>query len=145
MKIVLQRVTQSKVEIENKVVGSISNGLLLLIGIGKGDSEAHADKLVDKIIKLRIFEDEQGKMNKNIKDAGGSILAVSQFTLYGNCWDGNRPGFDAAAPPDEAKRLYEYFVEKLKQTGIHVETGQFAAYMKVELVNDGPVTFVLER
>lgn len=144
MRIVLQRVTQSKVEIEYKVVGQISNGLLLLIGIGKGDSEAAADKLVDKIIKLRIFEDENGKMNKSIVDTGGSILAVSQFTLYGNCWDGNRPGFGAAAPPDEAKRLYEYVVEKLKQTGVHVETGWFAAHMQVELVNDGPVTFILE-
>ncbi|HAT03784.1 MAG TPA: D-tyrosyl-tRNA(Tyr) deacylase [Candidatus Magasanikbacteria bacterium] len=144
MRIVLQRVSHAQVEINNKTVGQISNGLLLLIGIGKGDSEVQADKLVDKIIKLRIFEDEQGKMNKNIVDAGGSILVVSQFTLYGNCWDGNRPGFELAAPPDEAKRLYEYFVEKLKQTGIHVETGQFATYMHVSLINDGPVTFVLE-
>ena len=144
MRVVLQRVTQSKVDIDDKTVGNISNGFLVLLGVGQGDTESDADTLVDKITKLRVFEDEDGKMNKNIIEFGGEMLVVSQFTLYANCKKGNRPSFTDAAPPDEAKKLYKYFVEKVTEKEIKVETGEFAAYMKVELVNDGPVTIILD-
>ena len=144
MRVVLQRVTQSKVEVENKTVGNISNGFLVLLGVGQGDTGSDAIKLVDKISKLRVFEDEDGKMNKNIIEIGGEILVVSQFTLYANCKKGNRPSFVDAASPEEAKKLYEYFVEKVKEKEINVETGEFAAYMKVDLINDGPVTIILD-
>ncbi|MBT3538823.1 D-tyrosyl-tRNA(Tyr) deacylase [Candidatus Parcubacteria bacterium] len=144
MRVVLQRVTQSKVDIDDKTVGNISNGFLVLLGVGQGDTESDADTLVDKITKLRVFEDEDGKMNKNIIEIGGEMLVVSQFTLYANCKKGNRPSFTDAAPPDEAKKLYKYFVEKVTEKEIKVETGEFAAYMKVELVNDGPVTIILD-
>jgi len=144
MKILLQRVTQSQVDVDNQTVGKISNGFLVLLGVGQGDTTLHAGSLVEKIIKLRIFEDEDGKMNKDITEVGGEMLVVSQFTLYANCKKGNRPSFVEAAPPDEAKKLYEYFVKKIKEKGISVATGQFAAHMYVELVNDGPVTLILE-
>ena len=144
MRVVLQRVTQSQVDIYNKTVGKISNGFLVLLGVGQGDTEAHVDKLIEKIIKLRVFEDEDGKMNKDIVQVGGEMLVVSQFTLYANCKKGNRPSFVDAAPPDEANRLYEYFVDEAKKQGVEVQTGQFAAYMKVSLVNDGPVTIILD-
>ena len=144
MRVVLQRVTQSKVDIDDKTVGNISNGFLVLLGVGQGDTESDADTLVDKITKLRVFEDEDGKMNKNIIEIGGEMLVVSQFTLYANCKKGNRPSFTDAAPPDEARKLYKYLVEKVTEKEIKVETGEFAAYMKVELVNDGPVTIILD-
>jgi D-tyrosyl-tRNA(Tyr) deacylase len=144
MKAVIQRVTRAQVEVEGKSVGSISTGILALVGVEKGDTHADADWLAEKMVNLRMFEDEGGKMNVSVRDSGGSILAVSQFTLAGNCSKGRRPSFDTAAPPDEATRLYDYFVEKLKDTGIPVATGIFQAEMQVSLVNDGPVTFILE-
>lgn len=144
MKVVLQRVKQARVEVGSKVVGQIADGLLLLIGVGHGDTTLNADWLVEKIMKLRIFEDEDGKMNKSVADVDGAILAVSQFTLYGDCKKGTRPSFTSAAPPEDAKELYNYMVRKLMDTGHHVETGEFGAYMEVYSINDGPVTLILE-
>jgi D-tyrosyl-tRNA(Tyr) deacylase len=130
--------------VEGAVAGSIAHGLLVLLGVGKGDSEADADYLLDRIAGLRIFPDAEGKMNRNLRDAGGSLLVVSQFTLYGDTSRGRRPGFDQAARPEEARRLYDYFVSRARESGLHVETGVFQASMAVHLVNDGPVTFVVE-
>jgi D-tyrosyl-tRNA(Tyr) deacylase len=130
--------------VDGNVVGEIGAGLLVLLGVSKGDNEAAADYLVEKIIGLRIFEDAEGKMNLSVKDAGGSVLVVSQFTLYGDVRRGKRPSFDAASRPEEAKRLYEYFVSKIRATGLRCETGQFQAMMEVELVNSGPVTILLD-
>jgi D-tyrosyl-tRNA(Tyr) deacylase len=130
--------------VEGAVTGSIARGLLVLLGVGKGDSEADADSLLDRIAGLRIFPDAGGKMNLNLRDAGGSLLVVSQFTLYGDTSRGRRPGFDQAAPPEEARRLYGYFVSRARESGLPVETGVFQASMAVHLVNDGPVTFVVE-
>jgi D-aminoacyl-tRNA deacylase len=144
MKGVIQRVSRAKVEVGSEIVGRIGKGILLLLGVEKGDGERDADWLAEKIASLRIFEDQAGKMNLSVREAGGAILAVSQFTLAGNCAKGRRPSFDTAAPPAEANRLYDYFVGKLRETGLPVETGVFQAMMQVELVNDGPVTFVLE-
>lgn len=141
MRMVLQRVREARVEVDGEVTGSTQQGWLLLLGVGQGDTEADADYLVDKTVGLRAFEDEQGKMNLDVKQVGGGILVVSQFTLYGDLRKGRRPSFDRAAPPAEAKRLYEYFVRKLKETGVPVGTGVFQADMKVYLVNDGPATF----
>lgn len=146
MKIVLQRVKKAHVDVDNKTIAEIAEGVVLLLAIGKGDTEQDADYLVDKVLKLRIFSDEGSKsfMEKNIVDHGGSILLVSQFTLYGDCAKGTRPSFTDAASPEEAKSLYNYFISKLKESNIHVESGEFQAHMQVELVNDGPVTLILE-
>ena len=145
MKTVIQRVTSASVAVEEKIVGRISEGIMVLLGIEKGDTEAEADWLVDKICGLRIFNDNAGKMNRSAVDIGGALLVVSQFTLAGNCSKGRRPSFDTAAPSDEGKRLYEYFVTVARRTGLQVETGVFQADMQVSLTNDGPVTFILER
>jgi len=144
MRSVVQRVSRCKVTVEGKTVGEIGAGLLVLLGVGKNDSEAAADYLAEKIIALRIFEDDAGKMNLSVLDKRGEVLVVSQFTLYGDVRRGKRPSFDAAARPEEARRLYEYFVEKIRAAGLHCETGEFQAMMDVELVNDGPVTIILD-
>lgn len=144
MKAVIQRVTRASVRVEGKIVGQIESGLLVLLGVARGDGETDGCFLVEKILNLRIFSDVQGKMNRSLVDIGGSVLLVSQFTLLGKTAKGRRPSFDEAAPPDEAKRLYEQVAEGLRSEGIHVETGLFAAHMEVELLNEGPVTFVLD-
>lgn len=144
MRIVLQRVINAKVEIGNKTVGEISHGFLVLLGITHEDYEKDADWLVEKILKLRVFENDKGEMNKSVTDVGGSILVVPQFTLYGNCKKGTRPSFTKAARPEQAEKLYNYFVEKFGETGTKVETGKFGAHMNVFLNNDGPVTLVLD-
>jgi D-tyrosyl-tRNA(Tyr) deacylase len=144
MKAVLQRVTRASVHVEGKTVGQIESGLLVLLGVAKGDGESDGRYLVEKIHTLRIFSDEQGKMNRSLADIGGSVLMVSQFTLLGRTTNGRRPSFDDVASPVEAKRLYEQVVTVLRENGTHVETGVFAAHMQVELLNDGPVTFVLD-
>jgi D-aminoacyl-tRNA deacylase len=141
---VVQRVTRAAVRVEGETVGKIDLGLLVLFGVGEKDGSADLDWMVDKIVGLRIFEDEEGKMNRSILDAGGEILMVSQFTLYGDCRKGKRPSFSTAAPPEQAKILFEQAVEKVREHGIHVETGVFQAEMQVELVNDGPVTLLLD-
>jgi D-tyrosyl-tRNA(Tyr) deacylase len=144
MRAVVQRVSCCRVTVEGKVTGEIGAGLLVLLGVSKTDSEGAADYLVEKIIGLRIFEDAEGKMNLSVQDSGGSLLVVSQFTLYGDVRRGRRPSFDDAARPEEAKRLYEYFVGKVRAAGLRCETGQFQAMMEVELVNSGPVTVLLD-
>ena len=144
MKSVIQRVSRASVHVEGKVVGQIESGLLVLLGVAKGDGETDGRYLVEKIRTLRIFSDEQEKMNRSLVDIGGSVLLVSQFTLLGRTANGRRPSFDEAAPPDEAKRLYEHVVTALRNQGTPVETGIFAEKMQVELLNDGPVTFVLD-
>jgi D-aminoacyl-tRNA deacylase len=144
MRAVVQRVSRCRVTVAGNVAGEIGAGLLVLLGVSKTDNEAAADYLVEKIIGLRIFEDAEGKMNLSVQDAGGSVLVVSQFTLYGDVRRGKRPSFDAAARPEEAKRLYEYFVAKVRAAGLHCETGQFQAMMEVELVNSGPVTIMVD-
>jgi D-tyrosyl-tRNA(Tyr) deacylase len=144
MKAILQRVTSASVEVEGRVVGQIGTGLLVFVGVAKGDGEADCRYLVEKLRTFRIFSDEQGKMNRSLVDLGGSVLVVSQFTLLGRTTNGRRPSFDDAAPPDEAKRLYEQVVEDLRTAGTSVQTGIFAAHMRVALVNDGPVTFALD-
>ena len=144
MRAVVQRVSRCRVTVAGNVVGEIGVGLLVLLGVSKTDNEAAADYLVEKIIGLRIFEDAEGKMNLSVQDAGGAVLVVSQFTLYGDVRRGKRPSFDAAARPEEAKRLYEYFVAKVRAAGLHCETGQFQAMMDVELVNLGPVTIMVD-
>jgi D-aminoacyl-tRNA deacylase len=131
--------------VEKRTVAAIGQGILVLLGVEKGDSEAKADWLAEKICGLRIFYDEYGKMNRSVQETGGSLLVVSQFTLAGNCAKGKRPSFDTAAPADEGKRLYDYFVQAAMRAGLPVETGIFQADMQVSLVNDGPVTFILER
>jgi D-aminoacyl-tRNA deacylase len=145
MKAVIQRVNSAHVVVEGKLVGEINRGILVLLGVEKGDGDAQADWLAEKIIGLRMFSDDAGKMNLSLQDVGGSLLAVSQFTLAGNCAKGRRPSFDTAAPPEEGKRLYDYFVEAVRRRGIPTATGIFQADMQVTLVNDGPVTFILER
>jgi D-aminoacyl-tRNA deacylase len=144
MRAAIQRVSRCRVTVESKVVGEIGAGLLVLLGISKADDEAAADYLVERIIGLRIFEDAEGKMNFSVQDSGGAVLVVSQFTLYGDVRRGKRPSFDAAARPEEAKRLYEYFVGKIRAAGLRCETGQFQAMMEVELVNSGPVTILVD-
>ena len=137
---VLQRVRQARVEVAGEVIGQIDQGLLVLLCAEQGDSDKLADKLLAKILKLRIFSDEAGKMNRSVQDIGGGLLVVSQFTLAADTKGGNRPSFTGAAAPDEGRRLYEYFVEKARAAHPIVQTGQFAADMQVHLVNDGPVT-----
>ena len=144
MKAVIQRVREARVDVETTTVGAISRGILILLGVENGDCERDAEWLAGKISGLRIFEDSDGKMNLSVTDIGGELLAVSQFTLAGNCAKGRRPSFDTAAQPVEANRLYEYFVTRLRSTGLTVATGIFQANMQVHLVNDGPVTFILE-
>lgn len=144
MKAILQRVTSASVEVDRTIVGQIGTGLLVFMGVAKGDGEADCHYLVEKLRTFRIFSDEQGKMNRSLVDIGGSVLLVSQFTLLGRTTNGRRPSFDDAAPPDEAKRLYEQVVEDLRTAGTLVQTGIFAAHMRVALVNDGPVTFALD-
>ncbi len=144
MRLLIQRVTRARVEVDGRVCGSITGGLLVLIGVAKTDTPADADYLVEKLLRLRIFRDEEGKMNRSVVEAGGSLLVVSNFTLYGDCSKGRRPGFDLAAAPEEARALYEYFVEKLRTRQVPVETGIFQATMEVHLVNDGPVTLLVE-
>lgn len=145
MRILVQKVTQASVSVDKKIVGKIGKGYLLFIGVQKDDTLAQADYLAHKVSNLRIFEDENGKMNLALKDVEGAILAISQFTLAGDTSRGNRPGFETAARPENAKPIYEYFVEQLKQCGHQVETGIFQADMKVSLINDGPTTFILEK
>lgn len=144
MRIVIQRVKQAHVEAGNDVTGSIGTGLLVLLGVAKTDSEKDVEYLVQKVLGLRIFPDEGGKMNRSIREAGGSLLVVSQFTLYGDCRKGRRPSFDLAASPADAAQLYNYFIETARRTGITVETGIFQAHMQVHLVNDGPVTLICD-
>ncbi|MGB9233227.1 MAG: D-aminoacyl-tRNA deacylase [Terriglobales bacterium] len=144
MRAVVQRVSQAKVAVKGEITGEIAAGLLVLLGVAAGDTHADADYLVDKVIGLRIFEDAGGKMNLPVAEVGGAVLAVSQFTLYGDVRRGKRPSFDAAAPPGRARELYEYFVEKIRGTGLRCETGRFQEMMQVELVNEGPVTILLD-
>lgn len=144
MRIVLQRVTSASVRVDGNTVGKIDKGFLILFGVGQEDTEEDCRRLADKISGLRIFSDENDKINLDLDSVGGSLLVVPQFTLYADCRKGNRPNFIQAAKPDEANRLYEYFVEYLRDKGKNVETGQFGADMKVELLNDGPFTLVLE-
>ncbi len=144
MRVVVQRVSKAKVTVDGKITGEIGTGLLVLLGVAQGDTEADADYLADKVAGLRIFEDSDGKMNLSVSDAGGAVLAVSQFTLYGDVRRGKRPSFDATARPEQANKLYEYFVAKIRATGLRCETGVFQAMMEVELTNSGPVTILLD-
>ena len=144
MRIVLQRVASASVTVDGKVCGSIGKGYLVLLGIGAEDTEAECRRLADKMINLRIFSDENDKINLSLTDVGGDLLVVSQFTLYADCRKGNRPNFIQAAKPDHAEALYNYFVEFCRSKGKHTETGIFGADMKVELLNDGPFTVILE-
>lgn len=145
MKFLIQRVKNAKVEVDNKTVGKINNGFLVLIGITHTDTKEIADYLIKKLINLRVFEDENGKMNLSLNNVDGSLLLVSQFTLYADCSDGNRPSFTEAAKSDFANELYEYIISECKKRIDKVETGIFGADMKVSLVNDGPVTIILEK
>jgi D-tyrosyl-tRNA(Tyr) deacylase len=144
MKIVLQRVREASVSVRNEVVGKIGRGICLLVGFERGDLEEEAKYLAQKIVELRIFPDEHGKMNRSLLDVQGEVLAVSQFTLAGSLRKGRRPSFDKAEDPSRAERLFHCFVDQIRKTGLNVETGIFAALMDVQLVNDGPVTFVLQ-
>jgi D-tyrosyl-tRNA(Tyr) deacylase len=144
MRAVVQRVSRAQVRVGDEIAGDIGPGLLVLLGVGDGDTFADADYLAEKIAGLRIFEDEQGRMNMGLTEIAGSVLAVSQFTLYGDVRRGKRPSFDAAAPPEKARTLYEYFVERIRVAGLPCETGRFQEMMQVELVNDGPVTILLD-
>lgn len=144
MKAVIQRVTGADVKIDGKINGEISNGLMVLLGVGNGDTDEDMKYIADKIINLRIFSDENDKMNLSLKDVGGSMLVISQFTLYGDCSHGRRPYFGDAMEPVGANEMYKSFVEYVKEHGIHAETGEFGADMKVTLTNDGPVTIILE-
>lgn len=144
MKLVLQRVKHSSVEINGQIHGQIENGFMVLVGFSPSDNHNIIDRMIDKMVHLRVFEDTQGKMNLSLQDVQGSILSISQFTLYADCRKGRRPGFTDAAKPDIAIPLYDYFNKKMSETGIHVETGIFGADMKVSLLNDGPVTIILD-
>jgi D-aminoacyl-tRNA deacylase len=144
MRAVVQRVSRARVTVAEVVAGEINRGLLVLLGVANEDTETSADYLADKIIGLRIFEDAAGKMNHSVGQAEGSVLVVSQFTLYGDVRRGKRPSFDAAAPPEKARALYAYFVERVRAAGLRCETGRFQETMRVELINDGPVTILLD-
>jgi D-tyrosyl-tRNA(Tyr) deacylase len=144
MRAVVQRVSRAQVTVNGEITGEVRRGLLVLLGVGQADTEADADYLADKIAGLRIFEDEGGKMNLSVADVRGAVLAVSQFTLYGDVRRGKRPSFDAAARPERARELYEYFVGRIRAAGLPCETGRFQEMMQVELVNDGPVTILLD-
>jgi D-aminoacyl-tRNA deacylase len=144
MRAVIQRVLSAQVVVDGEIVGKIGSGLLVLLGVTKTDTSEDAEALADKIINLRIFSDEAGRMNRSLLDVHGSLLAVSQFTLYGDCRKGRRPSFDSAAPAEQARQLYECFVQAVRAKGVSTETGRFQAHMEVSLVNDGPVTLLLE-
>ncbi len=144
MRLVIQRVSQAKVTVQGKEVGAIGPGLCLFLGVAKGDTEEDSTYLIQKSVELRIFEDDEGKFNRTLLDVGGEALVVSQFTLYGDCTKGRRPSFSHAASPEEAERLYQQFVQQLREKGPRVATGQFQAKMEVSLVNSGPVTFIIE-
>ncbi|HTJ87956.1 MAG TPA: D-aminoacyl-tRNA deacylase [Terriglobales bacterium] len=144
MRAVIQRVLHAQVSVGEEIVGKIGPGLLVLLGVAKADTQADADYLASKVLGLRIFDDENGKMNLSLADTLGSVLVVSQFTLYGDVRNGKRPSFDQAAPPQLANELYEYLVVKIRESGIHCGTGRFQAIMQVELLNDGPVTILLD-
>jgi D-tyrosyl-tRNA(Tyr) deacylase len=144
MRAVVQRVSRARVTVNGEITGEIGLGLLVLLGVGRDDTEADAIYLAEKICGLRVFEDAQGKMNRSVQDAGGSVLAVSQFTLYGDVRRGKRPSFDAAAAPEKARPLYEFFVEQIRAAGLRCETGRFQETMRVELMNEGPVTILLD-
>jgi D-tyrosyl-tRNA(Tyr) deacylase len=144
MKLVLQRVVRASVLVHGITVGSIGTGILAFLGVAKPDTSEDADYLLDKVLHLRIFPDENYKMNRNVGESGGSLLVVSQFTLYGDCRRGRRPSFDHAAPPEQAERLYNYFVEAARRSPVPVQTGIFQAMMEVHLINDGPVTILID-
>jgi D-tyrosyl-tRNA(Tyr) deacylase len=144
MRAVVQRVSRAKVTIGKETTGQIEHGLLVLLGVGRSDSDADADYLAGKVAGLRVFPDSAGKMNRTVAESGGAVLVVSQFTLFGDVRRGKRPSFDAAAPPDQARRLYEHFVASISAAGLRCETGRFQEMMSVELVNDGPVTILLD-
>lgn len=144
MRAVVQRVSRAHVTVDGQIVGKIDRGLLVLLGVTHDDTDAAADYLVEKIAGLRMFEDSEGKMNLDVRAIGGGVLVVSQFTLYGDVRRGKRPSFDAAARPEQAEKLYNYFVEKIRSAGLPCQTGKFQAMMEVELVNDGPVTILLD-
>jgi len=144
MRAVVERVSRAKVTVNGWISGEIGMGLLVLLGVGQEDTDTDANYLAEKIAGLRIFEDHDGKMNRSVQEVGGSVLAVSQFTLYGDARRGKRPSFDAAAPPEHARRLYELFVERICEAGLRCETGRFQEMMQVELVNQGPVTILLD-
>ncbi len=144
MRAVVQRVSKGSVTVEGRETGSIEKGFVVLIGISGDDGREDVEYLADKIVNLRVFEDSDGKMNLSLKDVGGNLLVISQFTLYGDCRKGRRPSFTGAAPPDMAEELYNEFVNSCRQKDVRVETGQFQAHMEVELINDGPVTLIIE-
>jgi D-tyrosyl-tRNA(Tyr) deacylase len=144
MRAIVQRVSRSQVTVNGVAAGEIGLGLLVLLGVGQADTDADAAYLAEKVAGLRIFEDDHGKMNRSVQDVRGSVLAVSQFTLYGDVRHGKRPSFDEAAPPEKARQLYEFFVERIRAAGLKCETGRFHEMMKVELVNEGPVTILLD-
>ena len=144
MRLVVQKVSQSSVKIEGEIVGAIDKGYMVLVGITNGDDELLVEKMVDKLVNLRIFEDENDKLNLSLLDVGGSVLSISQFTLYANCKKGRRPSFIDAAKPDISSPLYDFFNKKLEEKGINVERGVFGAMMEVSLINDGPVTIILD-
>lgn len=144
MRVIVQKVNHAKVTIDDQTVGQIQRGFMLLVGFEDGDSDDELDYLVHKIVNLRVFEDDNGKMNLSLKDVDGAVLSVSQFTLYADTKHGNRPGFSKAASPKIAEPLYDRFNQKLAATGVHVETGHFGAYMKVDLENDGPTTIIYD-
>lgn len=144
MKAVIQRVAHASVTVDGQVTGQIGQGFLVLLGVGEGDTKAEADRISKKLVNLRIFSDENGKINLSLKDVGGSLLVVSQFTLYADCRHGNRPGFSGAAKPETAETLYEYFMKKCREEIPIVEHGVFGAHMDVELLNEGPFTVILE-
>ena len=145
MKVVIQRVKNATVTVEEKIIGKIEKGFMVLLGVGKDDTEENANNLVNKICNLRVFEDEQNKMNLSLKDVDGQLLIVSQFTLYANCLKGNRPSFTEAALPEKAEKIYEYFIKKCEEKIKKVEHGKFGAHMEVTFTNDGPVTILLEN
>ena len=145
MKLVVQRVKNANVSIENNIVGKINQGFVVLLGVSNEDTKENADYLVKKLLNLRVFSDNDDKMNLSIKDIEGELLIVSQFTLYANCKKGNRPSFIEAAKPEHAKPLYEYFIKECRKENLNVQTGEFGADMQIELINDGPVTILLEN